>query len=75
MASGTIKSIRTEKGFGFIAPEGASSGNDLFFHHSAVADGGFDAMHVGQQVSFDEGPDPRDPSRRRANNVRLAEED
>jgi len=74
MSSGTIKSIRTEKGFGFIAPEGSGSGNDLFFHHSAVADGGFDMMRVGQEVSFDEGPDPRDPSRRRATNVRLAEE-
>lgn len=74
MGQGTIKSIRAEKGFGFITPDGGESGNDLFFHHSAVENGGFDAMRIGQQVRYDEGPDPRDPSRRRATNVRLVEE-
>lgn len=74
MTQGTIKSIRTEKGFGFISRDDAAGASDLFFHHSAVADGGFDAMQVGQRVNFDEGADPRDPSRRRATNVRLADE-
>lgn len=74
MATGTIKSIRTEKGFGFISPDGGRSNGDLFFHHSAVANGGFDMMQVGQQVEFEEGPDPRDPSRYRASNVRLMDE-
>lgn len=71
MADGTIKTIRAEKGFGFIARDGGGSG-DLFFHHSAVASGTFDNLQEGQQVSFDEEPDPRDPSRRRAVNVRPA---
>ena len=70
MATGTIKTLRPEKGFGFIAPDGGTGNNDLFFHHSAVTTGLFDDLRPGQQVSFDEGPDPRDPSRRRATNVR-----
>lgn len=70
MATGTIKTIRTERGFGFLVPEDGPSREDLFFHHTAVADGGFDHLREGQRVSFEEGTDPRDPSRRRAVNVR-----
>ncbi len=69
MTTGTIKSLR-ERGFGFIAPDGGSAAQDLFFHSSAVADGGFDELREGQEVSFDQEPDPRDPSRQRA--VRVA---
>lgn len=69
MATGTIQSIRTERGFGFIRPENGSSDNELFFHHSAVADHGFDNLREGQRVSYEEGADPRDPKRRRAVNV------
>jgi len=70
MATGTIKTLRPEKGFGFITPESGTGNNDLFFHHTAVTAGNFDDLRPGEQVSFDEGPDPRDPSRRRATNVR-----
>jgi CspA family cold shock protein len=74
MATGTIKTIREDRGFGFIARDGASGGSgELFFHHSSVASGGFEQMHEGQHVSFDEEPDPRDPSRRRAVKVQLVE--
>jgi CspA family cold shock protein len=66
MAIGTIKTIRDDKGFGFIEPEGTSGRNDLFFHRSAVEGGAFEMLREGQQVSYDEEPDPRDPSRRRA---------
>jgi CspA family cold shock protein len=70
MATGTIKTIRDDKGFGFIGPEGQTGrGSDLFFHRSAVIGNGFDLLREGQQVSYDEEPDPRDPSRRRAVNV------
>ncbi|MEA2522803.1 MAG: cold shock protein [Thermomicrobiales bacterium] len=69
MATGIIKSIR-DKGFGFIARDGDSGNGDLFFHSSAVHDQGFDGLQQGQRVGFDEEPDPRDPSRRRAVNVR-----
>jgi CspA family cold shock protein len=67
MATGIIASLR-DKGFGFITRDGAS-GSDLFFHRSAVAGDGFERLQHGQRVSFDEEPDPRDQSRRRAVNV------
>ena len=76
MATGTIKTIRAEKGFGFIKKDGAPiDGNDLFFHMSAVEEVGFDDLREGQSVSFEEGADPRDPSRRRATNVRPLAQD
>lgn len=71
MASGTIASLR-DRGFGFILPDGASAHNDLFFHSTAVLETTFDQLRVGQRVSFDEQPDPRDATRRRAVNVRAA---
>ncbi len=73
MANGTIASLR-DRGFGFIAPDGAAANAQLFFHHTALAGSTFDDMREGQRVSFDEEPDPRDASRRRAVNVRLFEE-
>lgn len=71
MATGTIKTLRGDKGFGFIKREGNQSGGDLFFHMSAVQGAHFDDLREGQTVSYDEERDPRDPSRYRANNVRL----
>ena len=70
MATGTIKSLR-DRGFGFITPNGGNE--DLFFHHSAVTNGGFEQMQEGQQVTFDVEPDPRDSSRQRAVRVALAD--
>jgi cold shock CspA family protein len=35
----------------------------------------FDQLREGQRVSFDEEPDTRDPSRRRAVNVTLVDSD
>lgn len=48
MATGTIKT-KTDKGFGFIAVQGS---DDVFFHHSAC-NGQFEALQIGQTVSFD----------------------
>jgi CspA family cold shock protein len=73
VATGTIKTIRDDKGFGFVTPDGTSGRNDLFFHRSAVQNDGFDMLREGQRISFDEEPDPRDPTRRRA--VRVAPAD
>lgn len=72
MGTGIVASLR-DKGFGFIAPDGASGGGDLFFHSSALQGTIFDALHEGQRVSFDEEADPRDASRQRAVNVRAIE--
>ena len=76
MATGRITRIQYDKGFGFIMEAGAAessgarSGNDLFFHRTAVTSGVFDDLREGQEVSFESGPDPRDPSRFRASDVR-----
>ncbi|MCA9859013.1 MAG: cold shock domain-containing protein [Thermomicrobiales bacterium] len=74
MANGTIKTLISAKGFGFISTDG-SRNTELFFHSSAVTDGNFDSLQVGQAVTFEQEPDPRDPSRFRAKNVRLSETD
>jgi CspA family cold shock protein len=74
MATGTIKTIRAEKGFGFITKDqGAPGAGDLFFHHTSVEGVQFEDLREGQQVSFEEGQDPRDPSRHRAVHVRLTD--
>lgn len=69
MASGTIQTLRDDKGFGFIRPEGSRGRDDVFFHSSAVIGTTFDSLQEGQQVDYEEEPDPRDPSRKRAVNV------
>ena len=48
MPTGTVKT-KTEKGFGFLQVEGSA---DVFFHSSAC-NGQFDALNIGQTVSFD----------------------
>jgi CspA family cold shock protein len=72
MAQGTIRSIRSDRGFGFITPDDGA--DDIFFHNSAVTGRVFDQLQEGQRVEFDPGTDPRDARRTRATNVRLVEE-
>jgi CspA family cold shock protein len=69
MATGKIKTLVTDRGFGFIEVEGGSS--EVFFHSSSLADGGYDTLQVGQTVSFDVEADPRNPRRNRAANVKV----
>ena len=69
MATGKIKTLVRDRGFGFIQPDGSSE--DVFFHSTSVASGGFDSLSEGQQVEFDKEADPRNPSRSRAGNVRV----
>jgi len=70
MATGQIKRLVRDRGFGFIQPAGESE--DIFFHSSAVASGMFDSLNEGQTVEFDKEPDPRNARKSRAANVRLA---
>jgi CspA family cold shock protein len=70
MATGEIKRLERERGFGFIRPTGAS--DDVFFHSSAVQGLAFDDLNEGQSVEFEKQPDERDPRRTRAVNVRVA---
>jgi len=72
MAQGTIRSLRNDRGFGFITPDGG--GEDIFFHSTAVADSGYDRLREGQRIEYQAGPDPRNPQRSRAENVRPAAE-
>ena len=67
MTQGTIKSIRDDRGFGFIAPDGGNQ--DVFFHSSSVEGGTFDSLREGQRVQFTMGSDPRNPGRSRAEQV------
>ena len=49
MFVGTVRSMSTDKGFGFIQP--ASGDVDVFFHCSAV-DTEFESLTIGQQVQY-----------------------
>ncbi|MBK5958280.1 cold-shock protein [Rhodoplanes elegans] len=51
MSTGTVKWFNSQKGFGFIAPEGG--GNDVFVHISAVERAGLSRLDEGQKVTFD----------------------
>ncbi len=65
MMTGTIKTLRTEKGFGFIKD---SSGKEFFFHQSAIFGEGINDLREGDSVEFELGPaGPKGP---RAENVR-----
>jgi len=57
MTIGTVKFFNTDKGFGFIAPEGGSK--DVFVHATAVEAAGLRTLSEGQKVSFDEQPDSK----------------
>lgn len=70
MATGTITRIVRDRGFGFIQPDGATA--EVFFHSSAVDQPTFDELNEGQKVEFETEPDPRQPQRSRAVNVRQA---
>jgi len=60
MAQGTIKKLVSDRGFGFILPEGAPpNGKDLFFHRADVQGVGYDALREGGQVEYELGTDER----------------
>ncbi len=60
MAQGTIKKLVSDRGFGFILPEGeAATGKDLFFHRADVQGTGYDALREGGRVSYELGKDER----------------
>ena len=70
MATGQIKRLVRDRGFGFIQPAGESE--DIFFHSSSLPQGVFDQLNEGQTVEFDKESDPRDSRKTRAANVRVA---
>jgi CspA family cold shock protein len=63
---GTIKTLRADKGFGFIRD--TTTGKEVFFHSSAIYGEGIDNLREGDGVEFDVSEDgPKGP---RATNVR-----
>ena len=48
--TGTIKTLRADKGFGFIRD---STGKEVFFHASAIYGEGIDNLREGDGVEFD----------------------
>jgi CspA family cold shock protein len=50
--TGTIKTLRADKGFGFIRD---ASGKEVFFHASAIFGEGIDNLREGDGVEFDLG--------------------
>ena len=60
MPNGTVKKLVSDRGFGFILPEGqAPTGKDLFFHRADVVANGYDSLRDGQKVTFDLATDER----------------
>ena len=51
MPIGTVKFFNTDKGYGFIAPDGG--GEDSFVHISAVQAAGMDTLNKEQRLSYE----------------------
>lgn len=63
---GTVVRLIRDRGFGFIR---LSDDTEVFFHHSAMEPGEFDALHEGEELEFTVEQDPRGRGSR-AGNVR-----
>jgi cold shock protein len=51
MPTGKVKWFNSQKGYGFIEPEGG--GPDVFVHLIAVERAGLSSLNEGQRVSFE----------------------
>ena len=59
MATGTIKKVVADRGFGFITAE---DGKDYFFHRNELDSTlDFDRLNGGERVSFDVQQSPKGP--------------
>jgi CspA family cold shock protein len=58
LAEGTVKWFSNEKGYGFIAREGA---DDVFVHFSAISAEGYRSLTEGQRVEFEVVDGPKGP--------------
>ena len=55
MARGTVKWFNSQKGYGFIQPQGGGR-KDVFVHISAVEKAGLPGLDEGQVVEYEEVP-------------------
>jgi CspA family cold shock protein len=53
MPTGTVKWFNSQKGYGFIQPQGGG-GRDVFVHISAVEKAGLTGLNEGQIVQYEE---------------------
>lgn len=53
MAKGTVKWFNSQKGYGYIQPQGGG-GRDVFVHISAVERAGLSSLNKGQVVEYQE---------------------
>jgi cold shock protein len=51
MAQGTVKWFNSDKGFGFIAPDGGTA--DVFVHYSEISGSGHRSLQENQRVQFE----------------------
>ena len=65
MAFGTVKWFNSEKGYGFVTPDGG--GKDLFVHVSNIVGEGYRSLQDNQKVEFEEREGKKGPE---AANVR-----
>ena len=69
MATGEIKRLDSEQGFGYIRETGVDG--DIFFHATSLIEGTFDRLREGQRVEFDRRSFSNAPGKSRAVKVRV----
>lgn len=57
---GTIKTLISDKGFGFITVDGEEK--DLFFHKNELKDVSYEELKVGDRVSFEKADSEKGPN-------------
>ena len=57
MPQGTVKFFNTDKGYGFLKPDGG--GGDVFVHITALEAAGVKTLAEGQRISFELEPDKK----------------
>ena len=57
---GTIKTLISDKGFGFITVDGEDK--DLFFHKNELKNVSYEDLKVDDKVSFEKADSPKGPN-------------